>query len=38
MYERGKQKSSYDDIISAADFFYQWDTSITTPMEEMCGP
>ena len=30
-------KSSYDDVISAAvDFFYQWDPSIATPIEEEC--
>ena len=33
------QKSSYDDVIPAVDdFFYQWDLSNATPIEEVCGP
>ena len=42
LYEGGRKvnrlKSSYDDVISAVDdFFDQWDPSIVTLMEEVCG-
>ena len=34
----GGLKSSYDDVISAADIFFEkWNSNAATPMEEVCG-
>ena len=35
---KGGLKSSYDEVISAVDdFFDQWDPRTMTPIEEVCG-